>query len=74
VPPGQLLAGGVGLLPLVPISAVTEADLPGIIKEVKGRLERRAVRALAPQLWSATYLLLGLRYTPGVAQVLLREW
>src|SRR5262249_8002379 len=39
VPPQQLLAGGVGLLPLATISAVTEAELPGIIGEVKGRLE-----------------------------------
>jgi hypothetical protein len=72
VPPERLLAGGPGMLPLAPISAVTEAELPAIIKEIDERLRRRPLRALARQLWSATYLLLGLRYSPGVAQALLR--
>jgi hypothetical protein len=29
--PEPLLSGGLGLLPLAPISAVTEAELPGIL-------------------------------------------
>ena len=72
VPPDQLLAGGIGLLPLAPISAVTEPELPRIIQKLKGRLEQRGARPLAPQLWSATYVLLGLRYSQDLAHVLLR--
>jgi hypothetical protein len=37
LPPEPLLTGGLPLLALAPISAVTEAELPGIIQ----RMERR---------------------------------
>src|SRR5437879_954327 len=46
-PPNQLLAGGLGTLPLAPISAVAEAELPGIIKEMEKRLRRRDARRVA---------------------------
>src|SRR6266849_275681 len=38
VPPDQLLAGGLGTLPLAPISAVTEWQLPAIIEQMEKRL------------------------------------
>jgi len=72
VPPDRLLAGGLGTLPLAPISAVTEAELPGIIEQMERRLRKREARSLADQLWAATYLLLGLRHSPATAQALLR--
>jgi predicted transposase YdaD len=71
VPPTALLIGGLATLPLAPISAVTESELPGIIEEMERRL-RRDVRRLAGQLWAATYVLLGLRHSPAAAQILLR--
>jgi predicted transposase YdaD len=72
IPPDQLLAGGLGTLPLAPISAVTEVELPGIIKQMESRLRRREARRLAGQLWAATYILLGLRHSPATAQALLQ--
>jgi hypothetical protein len=72
VPPDQLLAGGLGTLPLAPISAVTEGELPGIIKKMENRLRRREARRLAGQLWAATYILIGLRHSASVAQALLQ--
>lgn len=72
VPPDQLLAGGLGTLPLTPISAVTEGELPGMIKQMERRLRRREERRLAGELWAATYLLLGLRHSPAVAQALMQ--
>jgi predicted transposase YdaD len=72
IPPDQLLAGGLGTLPLAPISAVTEEELPGIIKKMDRRLRRREARRLAGQLWAATYVLLGLRHSPAVAHALLQ--
>jgi hypothetical protein len=72
VPPDQLLAGGLGTLPLAPISAVTDGELPGIIKQMERRLRQRESRRVAGQLWAATYILLGLRYSPDVAQALLQ--
>jgi predicted transposase YdaD len=51
---------------------VTEAELPGIIKQLDQRLRRREARRLAGQLWAATYILLGLRHSTAVAETLLR--
>ncbi len=51
------------LLPLAPISAVTEADLPGIIERMAERLRGRGKRKQAPAVWAAAYILLGLRYS-----------
>jgi hypothetical protein len=42
--PTSLLKGGVALLPLAPISAVTKADLPAIIQRMKRRLSSRRGR------------------------------
>ncbi|MCI0459939.1 MAG: hypothetical protein L0Z62_23560 [Gemmataceae bacterium] len=70
--PGPLLAGGVALLPLAPISAVTEAELPGIIKRIGQRLSGRRGRKHAQVVWAAAYILLGLRYSPALAAQLFR--
>src|SRR5262249_32747688 len=72
LPAGPLLRGGLGLLPLAPISAVTEAELPGIIEQMAARLAARRVRPRAEEVWSATYILLGLRYSRELARHLLR--
>ncbi|MHB1421783.1 MAG: RpnC/YadD family protein [Gemmataceae bacterium] len=70
--PEPLLRGGLALLPLAPISVVTEAELPGIIKRMEQRLSSRRGRKQAPQIWGAAYILLGLRYAPAVAAQLFR--
>jgi hypothetical protein len=72
LPPQPLLSGGLGLLPLAPISAVTEAELPGIIKQMEQRLSSRRGRRQAPVVWGAAYILLGLRYSPALAAQLFR--
>jgi hypothetical protein len=72
VPASLILAGGVGTLPLAPISDVTEGELPGIIKLMQGRLRGRALRARAASVWAATYVLLGLRYSEEFAHQLLQ--
>jgi hypothetical protein len=71
MPADIFLAGGIGTLPLAPVSAVTEAELPGVIKRMKERLGGRRLRAKAERLWAATYLLLGLRYSAALAERLL---
>jgi predicted transposase YdaD len=70
--PKPLLRGGLPLLALAPISAVTEAELPGIIQEMKRRLSSRRARKQAPLVWAAAYVLLGLRYSPALATQLFR--
>ncbi len=70
--PESLLTGGLGLLPLAPVAAVTEAELPGIIKRMEERLSNRRGRKLAEVVWAASYILLGLRYSPALAAQLFR--
>ena len=71
VPPEQWLAGGLGVLPLAPSGAVAEADLPSVIGHMKARLEREATRSEAAELWSATYVLMGMRYHDALIETLL---
>jgi predicted transposase YdaD len=70
--PETLLVGPVGLLPLAPISAVTQAQLPGIIERMRQRLGSRRGRLPTQVVWAAAYIMLGLRYTPSLAAQLLR--
>lgn len=72
LPGEKLLSGGVGTLPLAPISAVTEAALPGIIEKMERRLRGQRLRDGAAEVWSAVFILLGLRYSQDVARRLLR--
>lgn len=70
-PPEEALAGGLGTLPLAPISAVPEADLPRVIEQMRQRLAGAAPPAEVRELWTATSILLGLRYPRrAVAQLL----
>src|SRR5262249_30351952 len=71
--PEPLLAGGVGTLPLAPISAVTTTDLPGIIQRMERRLNNPRVRQQASLVWGAAFILLGLRYSPALAAQLFRR-
>src|SRR5262249_52532226 len=72
MPVATLLSGGLGTLPLAPISAVTRAEVPAVIERMKERLRGRREQALAKDLWTATYILLGMRYDPAFAKHLLR--
>lgn len=72
LPPEPLLTGGLALLSLAPISAVTEAELPGIIQRMEKRLSQRRVRKQASLVWASAYILLGLRYSPALAAQLFR--
>jgi hypothetical protein len=71
VPAAAWLAGGLGLVPLAPLGAVRQADLPAVVAQMKRRFDREAPR-LAAELWSATYILMGLRYQDALIQTLLR--
>lgn len=68
----QLLAGGLGLVPLAPLGDVRQQDLPTVIARMKQRLEREAPPLQAADLWSAAYILMGMRYERALAQRLLQ--
>jgi predicted transposase YdaD len=68
----QLLAGGVGTLPLAPVSDVPQSRAPDVIRRMKERLSQEQPRR-AGDLWAATFVLLGLRYSKAFARLLFRE-
>ena len=71
MPVESLLTGGLGLLPLAPISAVRKSDLPAVVARMKERLSRPELRAEAGRLWTATLVLMGLRYPRTMTESLL---
>ena len=71
-PVEEVLAGGLGTLPLAPLCGeVTEATLPTVIRRMEERLQE-ADPADAAKLWTATYVLLGLRFPRPLALKLLQ--
>ena len=72
LPAEDLLTGGLGTLPLAPISDVQQEDLPEVVRQMQQRL-RREERARAADLWAATRVLMGLRYSDEVVRLLLRR-
>lgn len=71
VPAREWLSGGLGLVPLAPLGAVPQTDLPAVVAQMKRRFDREK-RRVAAELWSATYILMGLRYPDALIQTLLR--
>jgi predicted transposase YdaD len=60
--PESYLTAGVNLVPLAPLTNVSEADLRRIVGRMADRINAEP-RPKAAKLWTATYLLMGLRYS-----------
>ncbi|MBY0522177.1 MAG: hypothetical protein K2R98_02195 [Gemmataceae bacterium] len=72
VPPEQWLAGGLGTLPLTPLGDVSETALPGIIAQMKQRIDREAPPSQRADLWLATYILMGMCYPDALIETVLQ--
>jgi predicted transposase YdaD len=72
VPARQWLTGGLGLVPLAPLGEVSPRQLPQMIAQMKRRLDRETTPRLARDLWSATYILMGLRYEQALVRAVLK--
>ena len=71
LPAETFLSGGLGILPLAPLSAVVAAELPDVIRRMEQRISAEATPDEAGTLWTATDVLMGLRYPRAqVAQLL----
>lgn len=73
LPVEQLLTGGVGTLALAPISNVPEGEVRQVIRRIKERLSGARAPRRAADVWAATYVLLGLRYSDALAHALFEE-
>ncbi|MCY2966008.1 MAG: hypothetical protein NT069_20650 [Planctomycetota bacterium] len=72
LPPEAILEGGIGTLPLAPLTKVSRLQLPNLVREMAKRFDRDGGRAAVDSLWTATYVLLGLEYPKEFANQLLR--
>ncbi|HKI19974.1 MAG TPA: hypothetical protein VKA15_18945 [Isosphaeraceae bacterium] len=64
--PEQYLNAGVALVPLATLADVQEESLPELVQRMAARINAEPP-ARATKLWTATYLLMGLRYSEELA-------
>jgi predicted transposase YdaD len=69
--PETYLNAGISLVPLAPLTDVTEAGLPAVIRRMEERINAEP-KPRARKLWTATFLLMGMRYRREVAKQLLK--
>jgi predicted transposase YdaD len=72
LPVQSLLTGGLGRLALAPISAVSEAELPGVVREMKRHVAHVRDRGRLGRWWTAVYVLMGMRYQDALVEQLLQ--
>ena len=68
--PETYLNAGIGVVPLAPLTNVSEADLTEVIRRMSDRINKEP-RPRAAKLWTATLLLMGLRYPDELCNQLL---
>jgi hypothetical protein len=73
LPPERLLAAGLPVLPLAPVSRVLPDRLPEVLRAVAERLSNEAGPELKATLWAATEILLGLYHPSERVEELTKE-
>jgi predicted transposase YdaD len=68
----SLLSGGLGLLPLAPVCDEASADVPAVVRRLTERFESEASLPQREELWTATNLLMGLRFERAEVAIFLR--
>ena len=71
-PVESILTGPLGALPLAPLANVSTEDLPSVIDRMQERLRQETTPADAAELWTGTYVLMGLRFPRELSSQLLR--
>jgi predicted transposase YdaD len=72
LPPDLFLLGGIGTLPLAPLAAASDAEVPAVIQRMDERIQQELPAPDAATLWTSTFVLLGLRYPAERAGELLK--
>lgn len=73
LPPEPLLAGGLATLALAPLGRVTAAELPAVVRRMGERLTESAYSLRAPEVWTASSILMGLKYEEALIERLVSE-
>ncbi len=69
--PEELLSAPLALLPLAPLTSVSESELPSLIQTMEARIEAESPET-RNDFWTITWLLLGLKYDSEFAKQLLK--
>lgn len=73
LPVETVMAGGLGTLPLAPLSGVPESELPSIIERIKTRVDREIQSPDdRKEFWESATFLLGMRVPWSVVKTLLQ--
>lgn len=67
-----LMGGDIGLLPLAPLAGVSPAELPAVVYRMRDRIEGEASVRDSGALWTATFIMMGLRFPPELTEHVLR--
>jgi len=71
--PETILSGGIGVLPLAPITAVKPADLAPLIEKARERIKSELPQQLGSDFLVAMRLLMGLRYEDRLTEILMQS-
>lgn len=71
-PVDAVLTGGLGTLPMAPLADAPAEALADVIRRMDERIRRETTPSEAAVLWTATYLLMGLRFPPGLTRQVLQ--
>ena len=72
VPVETILHGGLATLPMAPLADLGNTPLPRLIEQLAERIDREASIEEAGEIWTATYVLMGLSYSTEETETLLR--
>lgn len=72
MPVEEVLAGPLATLPLAPMARVGMDQLPQVIRRMEERFQAESSPSDAAIFWTATYILMGLRFPSEVSQHLLQ--
>jgi predicted transposase YdaD len=70
--PKPFLQGSLTLLPLAPLTSFPRHELPSIVDHIKQRFDREAELPQKGRLWTATKVLMGLKYDDALTELLLQ--
>ncbi len=72
LPPDVILEAGVGILPLAPLADVRTEELPSVVDRMSARMRSAVPLREEAELWTATLILMGLKYSRELTELVLR--
>ncbi len=73
IPVEELLTTGLSVVPLAPLGSLPESDLENVVERMGSRFRVEATdKEDLRRLWTASWLLMSARYSPQIAETLLK--